>query len=103
MKVINLTPHNVDICDINGKVIKTYEPSGIVVRNAWYPKFIGNVDGVALAVQEELEKAKQVWDETLDVSEVAEALGIWREEADDLIRLIITDEQVKQIQDEEWD
>lgn len=32
MKVINLTPHNVDICDINGKVIKTYEPSGIVVR-----------------------------------------------------------------------
>lgn len=50
-----------------------------------------------------LEKAKQVWDATLDVSEVAEALGIWQEEADDLIRLIITDEQVKQIQDEEWD
>lgn len=50
-----------------------------------------------------LEKAKQVWDATLDVSEVAEALGIWREEAEDLIRLIITDEQVKQIQDEEWD
>lgn len=50
-----------------------------------------------------LEKAKQVWDATLDVSEVAEALGIWREEAGDLIRLIITDEQVKQIQDEEWD
>lgn len=50
-----------------------------------------------------LEKAKQVWDATLDVSEVAEALGIWREEADDLIRLIITDEQVKQILDEEWD
>lgn len=50
-----------------------------------------------------LEKAKQVWDATLDVSEVAEALSIWREEAEDLIRLIITDEQVKQIQDEEWD
>lgn len=50
-----------------------------------------------------LEKAKQVWDATLDVSEVAEALGIWREEAEDLIRLIITDEQVKQILDEEWD
>lgn len=50
-----------------------------------------------------LEKAKQVWDATLDVSEVAEALGIWQEEAGDLVRLIITDEQVKQIQDEEWD
>lgn len=50
-----------------------------------------------------LEKAKQVWDATLDTSEVAEALGIWQEEAEDLIRLIITDEQVKQIQDEEWD
>lgn len=50
-----------------------------------------------------LEKAKQVWDTTLDVSEVADALGIWREEAHDLIRLIITDEQIKQLQDEEWD
>lgn len=50
-----------------------------------------------------LEKAKQVWDATLDTSEVAEALGIWREEAEDLVRLIITDEQVKQILDEEWD
>lgn len=50
-----------------------------------------------------LEKAKQVWDATLDESEVAEALGIWQEEAVELIRLIITDGQIKQLQDEEWD
>lgn len=34
------------------KLLKSYEPSGIVVRNAWYPKFIGNVDGVTLVVRE---------------------------------------------------
>ena len=33
MKVINLTPHNVNICDENGKVIKTYRASGTVARH----------------------------------------------------------------------
>lgn len=51
MKIVNLTAHNVDICDEYGKVIKTYKPSGIVVRNAWFPEqvdIIDDVDGLFL-------------------------------------------------------
>lgn len=48
MTVINLTPHDVDICDYNGNIIKTYKASGIVARNARYTECVGNIDGVPL-------------------------------------------------------
>ena len=51
MKIVNLTAHNVDICDEYGRVIKTYKPSGIVVRNAWFPEQVDIVDGVSLMVR----------------------------------------------------
>ena len=52
MKVINLTPHNVDICDEEGHVVKTYRASGIVARVAHYWETIEYVDGVPLVVRE---------------------------------------------------
>lgn len=52
MKVINLTPHDVDICDEYGNVIKTYKASGMVarVRHGWSK--IDIVDGVPVVVRE---------------------------------------------------
>ena len=32
MKIINLTPHDVNICDEYGNVIETYKASGIEAR-----------------------------------------------------------------------
>lgn len=52
MKVINLTPHNVDIVDDRGNRIKTYVASGKVARinNGW--NTIDYVDGVPLVVRQ---------------------------------------------------
>ena len=52
MKVINLTPHDVDICDEYGNVIKTYYASGTVarVRSDW--SNIGAIDGVPLVARD---------------------------------------------------
>lgn len=48
MKVINLTPHNVDICDEYGNVIKTYEASGMVARVAYGYEEVDYVDDVPI-------------------------------------------------------
>ena len=51
MKVINLTPHDVDICDRQGNVLKTYKASGEVARiNHGYDD-IDYVDGVPIVVR----------------------------------------------------
>lgn len=52
MKVINLTPHNVDICDSEGRVVKTYRASGMVARVAHGWDTIDYVDGVPLVVRQ---------------------------------------------------
>ena len=52
MKVINLTPHNVDICDNDGHVIKTYRASGMVARVAHGWETIDYVDGIPLVVRQ---------------------------------------------------
>ena len=52
MKVINLTPHDVDICDEYGNVIKTYKASGIVARVRHYWSEIDNIDSVPVATRE---------------------------------------------------
>ena len=52
MKVINLTPHDVDICDEYGNVIKTYKASGMVARVRHYWSEIDNVDGVPIVTRE---------------------------------------------------
>lgn len=51
MKVINLTPHNVNICDEYGNVINTYEASGIEarVRHGW--DTFDYVDGIPVVVR----------------------------------------------------
>lgn len=51
MYIINLTAHNVNICGINGNIIKTYEPSGMVARNAFYYEQIDTIDGVSIMVK----------------------------------------------------
>lgn len=51
MRVINLTPHNVDICDENGNVIKTYYASGKVARVRHGYEDVDYVDGVPIAVR----------------------------------------------------
>lgn len=52
MKLINLTPHNVDICDECGNVIKTYEASGVVARVAHGWETIEYIDDVPVVVRE---------------------------------------------------
>lgn len=46
MKIINLTPHNVDICDDDGNIIKTYVASGKVARLVTNPGKKYFIDGV---------------------------------------------------------
>lgn len=54
MKVINLTPHDVHICDEYGYVTKTYEASGMVarVRTSFY-NIDDSVDGVPMVARVE--------------------------------------------------
>lgn len=53
MKVINLTPHNVNICDEFGNIIKTYKASGMYARvdHGW--ETIEHVDDVPLVVRKD--------------------------------------------------
>lgn len=51
MKIINLTPHNVDICDENGNIIKTYEASGIDARMTFGYDDVDVIDGVPMVVR----------------------------------------------------
>ena len=51
MKVINLTPHDVCICDEYGNVIKTYKASGMVARVSHDWSEIDYVDGVPVVVR----------------------------------------------------
>ena len=46
MEVINLTPHDVDICDAYGRIIKTYKASGKVARISSYYNEECIIDGV---------------------------------------------------------
>lgn len=48
MKVINLTPHDVNICDENGRITKTYRASGMVARADNNYEIIDDVNGVPL-------------------------------------------------------
>lgn len=50
MEVINLTPHNVDICDEDGNIIKTYEASGQIARLAQRAEVIEYIDGIPVKV-----------------------------------------------------
>lgn len=45
MKVVNLTPHPINIVDGKGIIFKTYEPSGLIARVSSYSEPIGYVDG----------------------------------------------------------
>lgn len=48
MKVINLTDHDVNICDRFGYIIKTYKPSGTVARYDFDWVDCGTIDGVPI-------------------------------------------------------
>lgn len=52
MELVNLTPHDVDICDIDGNVIRTYEASGKIarVKSRWVD--IGKVDDVPIVLRQ---------------------------------------------------
>ena len=52
MKVINLTPHRVSICDEYGKITKIYERSGNVARVAHNWEVIDIIDDVPLVVRQ---------------------------------------------------
>ena len=51
MRVINVTPHDVDICDEHGNVIKTYKASGVVARISHGWDEIDYVDDIPVVVR----------------------------------------------------
>lgn len=46
MKIVNLTPHTVNIIDEKGNVTRSYEPSGTVARVSTVSQEVGTLDGV---------------------------------------------------------
>ena len=48
MKVINLTDHDVNVCDYYGNIITTYEPSGKEARVTHGYKTVGYINGFPL-------------------------------------------------------
>ena len=46
--LVNLTPHDVDICDSYGRIIKTYRSSGKIARICNNYEDVGNINGVPL-------------------------------------------------------
>lgn len=50
MKIINLTPHDVDICDDYGNIIKTYKASGQIARESQRAVVVDCIDGIPLKV-----------------------------------------------------
>lgn len=55
--------------------------------------------------QIDIDLAKRVWDDTLDLKDVAWALGITQFEALDIVRPFVTEEQVRRLneEDDEWE
>ena len=49
MKVINLTPHPVNIYR-DGELVVTYEPSGTIARVGFVSNEVGSIDGVPVSV-----------------------------------------------------
>lgn len=49
MKVINCTPHPVNIYR-DGELVITYEPSGTIARVGFVSSEVGNIDGVPVSV-----------------------------------------------------
>ena len=45
-KIINLTPHDVNIVDSDGNIIKTFEKSGDVARCVEEASLIGSINGI---------------------------------------------------------
>lgn len=52
MKVVNLTPHDVNICNENGEVIGTYKASGVVARLSHGWNTVDYINGIPLVVRE---------------------------------------------------
>lgn len=48
MRIVNLTPHVINIVDDNGNIIRKYEPAGIVARVSVDKQAIGVVDGIPI-------------------------------------------------------
>mgnify|MGYP006874318702 CR=1 FL=1 len=46
--LVNLTPHDVDICDSYGRIVKTYRASGKVARVCNNYENIGYIQGIPL-------------------------------------------------------
>lgn len=53
MKVINLTAHDVNICDYYGNLIKVYKPSGLVARVNYGWNRTDYVDDVPIVTQKD--------------------------------------------------
>lgn len=53
MKVINLTAHDVNICDYYGNLIKVYKPSGLVARVDYGWNRTDYVDDVPIITQKD--------------------------------------------------
>lgn len=45
-KIINLTPHDVNIVDDDGNIIKTFEKSGVVARCVEEALLMGTINGI---------------------------------------------------------
>lgn len=48
MKIVNTTPHNVNICDDNGDVINTFPKSPFPIRLSMTSNNVGDLDGIPL-------------------------------------------------------
>ena len=48
MKIVNLTPHAINIVNNDGSVVKTIEPSGELARLSTSTKVTGNCDNIPL-------------------------------------------------------
>ena len=48
MNFINLTPHSINVLDLNGDLVITLEPSGVVARCAATTTAVDTVNGVVL-------------------------------------------------------
>ena len=52
MKVINATPHEINLANQEGEVVKTYSPSGLVVRVETRSVVVDNLDGFPVTASE---------------------------------------------------
>lgn len=52
MEIVNLTPHQINICDSVGNVIRTIQPTAPAARVSTCTRVVGDVDGIPVTETE---------------------------------------------------